>query len=119
MTSVEEKTVDISPSGFWALTKQVEQLTLETGSLKREVKKLREVINRLENSMDNFMTVRIIDVKDIPFEDAKKKIHGYYKAHDNEAVYPDEIADELGLDLKVTMRAVEELLKENKLEVAE
>ena len=119
MASVEEKTVDITSSGAWILTKQVEQLTLETDSLKREVKRLREATSRLENAMNNHMTVRIIDVKDIPFEEAKKKIYEYYKAHENEAVYPDEIADELELDLKITMEAVEELLKEDKLEVAE
>lgn len=119
MASIEEKTVDITSSGSWVLTKQVEQLTLGTDSLKKEVKRLREAISRLENAMNNHMTVRIIDVKDIPFEEAKKKIHENYKTHENEAVYPDEIADELGLDLKITMRAVEELLKEDKLEVVE
>lgn len=110
MASVEEKTM---------LTKQIKQLTMETDSLEKEVKRLREVINRFENVVDNSTNIRVIDVKDIPFEEVKKKIHEYYKTHEKESVYPDEVADELDLDLKVTMRAVEELLKENKLEAVE
>lgn len=117
--ALEEKPVDITPSGFWVLTKQVEQLISETDSLKKEVKRLKEITNRLENAMNNSMNIKVIDVEDIPFEEAKKKIYEYYKTHENEAAYPDEIADELRLDLKVTIKAVDELLKEDKFEVAE
>lgn len=36
---------------------------------------------------------------------------------ERESIYPDDVADELGLDLKVAMQAVEELIEEGKLEV--
>ena len=49
-------------------------------------------------------------------EEAKKKLLEYYKEHEGESIYPDEAAHELGLDLKVAMEAVEELIKEGKLE---
>jgi predicted transcriptional regulator len=32
-----------------------------------------------------------------------------------ESIYPDDVADELGFDLKITMQAVKELIKEGKL----
>lgn len=64
------------------------------------------------------MSIKVIDVEDIPFEKAKEKSYEYYKTHENEVIYPDEVTDELGLDLKVTMKAVEELLKD-RLEVVE
>ena len=49
-------------------------------------------------------------------EEAKKKLLEYYKEHEGESIYPDEVAHELGLDLKIAMEAVEELIKEGNLE---
>ena len=48
--------------------------------------------------------------------EAKEKLLEYYKKHKSKSIYPDEVAHELGLDLKVAMEAVEELIKEGKLE---
>jgi len=49
-------------------------------------------------------------------KEAKAKLLEFYKEHKGESIYPDEAADELGLDLKVAMEAAEELIKEGKLE---
>ena len=49
-------------------------------------------------------------------EEAKEKLLEYYKKHEGKSIYPDEAADELGLDLKIAMEAVEELVEEGKLE---
>jgi len=54
--------------------------------------------------------------KENKIREAKTKLLEYYKKHEGESIYPDEAADELGLDLKVAMEAVEELVKEGKLE---
>jgi len=48
--------------------------------------------------------------------EAKEKLLEYYKEHEGESIYPDEAAYELGLDLKVAIEAVEELIEEGKLE---
>ena len=48
--------------------------------------------------------------------EAKEKLLEYYKNHKGESIYPDEVAHELELDLKVAMEAVEELINEGKLE---
>lgn len=115
--AVKENLMDMTQE-FWALTRQVGQLTLETDSLKKETERLKEITEKLESVMNSPVNIKV-DVEDIPFEKVKEKIYEYYKIYENEAVYPDEVADELGLDLKVTMEAVEELLKEDRLEVVE
>ena len=58
------------------------------------------------------------EVKETTVEEAKENILEYYKKHEGESIYPDDVADELGLDLKVAMQAVavEELIEEGKLE---
>ena len=60
------------------------------------------------------------EVRETTVEEAKEKILEYYKnkKHEGESIYPDDVADELGLDLKVAMQAVavEELIEEGKLE---
>lgn len=45
------------------------------------------------------------------------KVEEYFKTHDD--MYPDEVADALGLDLKDVMEAVDKLIIEGKLEVAD
>ena len=116
----EEKMMEVPTQEFWALTRQIEQLTVETNSLGEEIGKLRDVISKLESTLGEFpMRIRVIDVKDVPFDEAKNMIYDYYKTHKTETIYPDEVADELGLDLKVAMEAVEELFGEGKLEEAE
>ena len=62
----------------------------------------------------------IIEIRDIPFEQAKKEIDEYCaNLKDKEIVYSSEIMDILKLDLEQTVKAVEELIKEGKLEIAE
>jgi len=55
-------------------------------------------------------------IREDEIKEAKAKLLEYYKKHEGESIYPDEAADELGLDLKVAMEAAEELIKEGKLE---
>ena len=56
------------------------------------------------------------EVKETTVEEAKENILEYYKKHEGESIYPDDVADEPGLDLKVAMQAVEEVIEEGKLE---
>ena len=55
-------------------------------------------------------------IREDKIKEAKEKLLEFYKKHEGESIYPDEAADELGLDLKVAMEAVEELIEEGKLE---
>jgi len=55
-------------------------------------------------------------IREDKIKEAKEKLLEFYKKHEGESIYPDEAVDELGLDLKVAMEAVEELIEEGKLE---
>lgn len=59
------------------------------------------------------MRIRIIETRDVSVDEAKRMVMEYMETHD--IVYPDDVADELGLDLKVTVEAVNELIKEGKV----
>lgn len=61
----------------------------------------------------------IIQIRGIPFEQAKKEIAEYCaNLKDEEVIYPSEIVNILKLDLEQIMRAVDELIKEGKIEIA-
>ncbi|MCR4335325.1 MAG: ribbon-helix-helix domain-containing protein [archaeon] len=59
----------------------------------------------------------VIYLRDVDYGTAKKEILEYYKKN-NEAYY-EEIANELRLDLEMTVKIVDELIKEKKVEVIE
>lgn len=49
-------------------------------------------------------------------DETKDLLIEFYQRHRGESVYPDDAACELGLDLKVTMQAVKELIREGRIE---
>ena len=89
--------------------------------LQRQIDELRSTLDRLILEVNNLrdlleaspVRVRIIETREVSIEEAKKMIMEYMKTHD--IAYPDDIADELGLDLKVAVEAVNELIKEGKV----
>ena len=48
--------------------------------------------------------------------ETKDLLMDFYQSHRGEAIYPDDIACELGLDLKIAMQAIKELIYEGRLE---
>ena len=56
----------------------------------------------------------IIELRDLSKEDAKKEILEYIEHKD--IVYASDIANDLGLDLKMTFEIIDELFKEDLLE---
>lgn len=89
------------------LQRQIDELRLTLDRLILEVNNLRDL---LEASP---VRVRIIETREVPIKEAKKMIMKYMETHD--LAYPDDIADELGLDLKVAVEATNELIKEGKM----
>ena len=69
-----------------------------------------------EREGDVEMSSIIREIREDKLREAKEKLLEYYKKHEGTSIYPDEAAHELGLDLKVAMEAVEELVEEGKLE---
>ena len=61
----------------------------------------------------------IIVIRDIPFEQAKKEIAEYCaNLKGEEIIYPSDIVNILKLDLEQAFKAVDELIKEGKIEIA-
>lgn len=95
----------------------------EISELKGLVAKLTEEVNRLERMINdmgvvmNSLPIRfsVVDVEDRSLSETKELLIGFYKAHRDKAIYPDDVATELGLDLKLTMQAVRELIREGKI----
>jgi len=56
-----------------------------------------------------------MDIEDRSLSDTKELLIGFYEAHRGESIYPDDVASELGLDLKLTMQAVRELIREGRI----
>ena len=59
--------------------------------------------------------VKLVNLRDVPTSEAKRAVERYLKKHSG-AVWPDEMAEELGIDYRVVLAAVRELLAERKVE---
>ena len=61
--------------------------------------------------------VKLLNLRDLPPQEARKTIERYLKSHPG-VVWPDEMAEELGLDYRVVLDVVRELQMEGKVEEA-
>jgi len=59
---------------------------------------------------------KLLNLRTVPMRQARAEIQRYLKAHHG-TVWPDEMAEELGLDYRLVLKIVRELLKEEKVEV--
>jgi len=65
-----------------------------------------------------FLTEKIV-LRDISIEEAEKEILILLENNADKSFYPDEIADELKLDIHLVMDIIEKLVKEGKMEYRE
>jgi len=130
MEKVEEEE-ELRTSGTSG-TVTYKKITMEEASIQpfdiseiyKRIEDLNRIVSILKDRVDGMerkielspVSIRIVEVRETTVEEAKEKILEYYKKHEGESVYPDDVADELGLDLKIVMQAVEELINEGKLE---
>ena len=63
------------------------------------------------------MGLEIIKLRDVDYKTAKKELLGYYEKFSE--AFPDEAANDLGLDLETVHKIVGELIKEKRLVVIE
>lgn len=93
---------------YLELEKQINNLNQRLDTIANQVAELQRMIEE-----ESPVRVRVIEVRDITVSEAEKLILEYLETH--EVAYPDDIADELGLDLEATMKAVERLRKAKKI----
>ena len=61
---------------------------------------------------------KLLNLKDVPLEQARMNIEDYLKSHPG-VVWPDEMAEKLGIDYRIVLSVVRDLLKEGSVEEAE
>lgn len=87
----------------------------------KQINQLREMVERLMLEVNDLrglveaspVRVRIIKTREASITEAKRMITEYMET--NDVAYPDDIADELRLDLKLTVKAIDQLIKEGKI----
>ncbi|VVB69568.1 Uncharacterised protein [uncultured archaeon] len=60
-------------------------------------------------------SLNVVEIDDRSLDETKDLLIEFYEQHRGEAIYPDDAACELGLDLKVTMQAVKELIRDGRI----
>jgi Arc/MetJ-type ribon-helix-helix transcriptional regulator len=66
-----------------------------------------------ESVRDKLKATKVIKIREIEYEDAKKEILGYYRSYDE--AYISKVAEDLELDLELVLQITEELEKEGRL----
>jgi len=59
--------------------------------------------------------MKLVNLRDVPMSEARRAVERYLKKHHG-AVWPDEMAEELGIDYRIVFAVVRELLTEKKVE---
>lgn len=124
----EARSYDI-PADYYTVLKtllsnEMREQFVSTKDCREHIMKLDGRYSRLLMAIDNLdqrlkrqeeiEIPRTIEIREVTIEKAKEMIVNYLKEHPS--TYPDDIADELAIDLKTTMQVVEELIKEGKIE---
>jgi hypothetical protein len=58
---------------------------------------------------------KLLNLRDVPLSEARRVVERYLREHSG-AVWPDEMAERLGLDYRIVLAVVRQLLKEDKIE---
>jgi len=99
------------------INKRIEMLGEKIDILGSQISELKVAFEEVAKIKEFLpLNIRVVEVRETTVEKAKEEILEYYEKHKDEEIYPDDVADELGLDLKITVKAVEELTEEGKLE---
>lgn len=61
-------------------------------------------------------SIKIIEMREIDLKIARKDILNYLEKNKGVEIYPDEIMEDLGIDIEVVFKVLEELRKEGRIE---
>ncbi|MDI6810737.1 MAG: hypothetical protein QMD80_03535 [archaeon] len=116
-TSIPDSTAIGEGRSLLEINKRIEILSEKIDMLSSEISELKVAFEDLSKIKEFLpLNIRFVEVRETTVEEAKREILEYCDKHKGEIFYPDDVADELGLDLKTTVEATEELMKEGKLE---
>ncbi|MBZ9570608.1 ribbon-helix-helix domain-containing protein [Methanobrevibacter sp. TMH8] len=63
---------------------------------------------------DKLKAIKVVKIRDVDYEIAKKEVLGYYRSHLE--AYISEVAEDLELDLELVIKITNELKKERRLD---
>lgn len=92
---------------------RIERL-VRAGAAKSVAQLVRQAVREYAEKLGS---TKLLTLRDIPPEQARKEVEGYLRSHHG-AVWPDEMAEELGIDYRIVLRVVQELLREGRVEEA-
>jgi len=61
--------------------------------------------------------IRLVNLRDVSIPEARREVEHYLKRHPG-VVWPDEMAEKLGIDYRIVLAVVKQLLEERKVEEA-
>ena len=64
----------------------------------------------------NYAEAEVLEIRDIPRDQAKQEIKDYFEAHHGEDIYPSDVMEALFLDYDLISELCNELQREGKIE---
>ncbi|MBL7169835.1 MAG: hypothetical protein ISS48_02355 [Candidatus Aenigmarchaeota archaeon] len=65
---------------------------------------------------DRLESIKVVTVRNLDIKKARKEIIDYLQKRKGEELYPDELMEELGIDLEIVLKVLKELKKEGRIE---
>jgi Arc/MetJ-type ribon-helix-helix transcriptional regulator len=93
---------------------RIEKL-VRAGTAKSVAEFVRQAVRKYANEMGSS---RLVSFRDVSAAQAKKEIIDYLKEHPG-VVWPDEMAEVLGIDYRLVLQVVQQLTGEGRVEVVE
>ena len=89
----------------------------EIAYLKETIFEMKRRLSLLERNREGSpIYMRVVNIQNKPADEIYKMVLDYYNSHP--VAYPDEVADALSLDLQKVIEVVDQLIAEDKIEVA-
>ena len=93
---------------------RVERL-VKAGAARSIAQLVREAV---AEHIDKLDAGKLLNLRTVPLEQAQEEVKNYLKSHSG-VIWPDEMAEELGIDYRIVLSVVRNLLKEERIEEAE
>jgi len=93
---------------------RVEKL-VRAGTAKSVAEFVRQAVRKY---MDELGSSKLVSFRDVSMAQARREIIDYLKKHTG-VVWPDEMAEELGIDYRLVLQVVQQLTGEGRVEVVE
>lgn len=97
----------------FSLLEQITELQRENYVLQQQILELK---NKLDQLIETLPTEKTVVLREISREEAKQEIEGLFASTDRVLYYSD-IAERLGLELRVVVKICKELIKEGEIKI--